>query len=132
MEALRAAAQSLEAGLRGAALGASESAALCDELAQALQRLRAACAPLLQGQTTVAVTADHGVILPAELRAFTGLLERQSLDAQAAFEALAPRLRTRLGEEAFTRLCQAVQELEFDTARTLVGQRLPDSATVQP
>ncbi|WP_198320705.1 PAS domain-containing protein [Azohydromonas aeria] len=122
MQALQATAQSLEVGLRSGPLEASESAALCTELAATLQRMRWVCAAVMAPDAAVPAPQTSAVPLSmADKKAFLELLRSQSLNGEDLFQELAPQLRAALGDHNFGKLQQAMADLDFDAARILLG-----------
>ncbi|WP_157272174.1 CHASE domain-containing protein [Azohydromonas aeria] len=127
---LQAAAGQIETALRAAEPDLAEAEAGVQRLADALCALRVAAAPLLADAAAPAggasaPTAAPAALARAEVAELLERLSRQDLGAEAAFQALAPRLRQALDTAAFERLREAVEGLEFEKAHAELDAGVP-------
>jgi PAS domain S-box-containing protein len=123
VEGLEVVAQAFEDGLREGPLDAATQRELGADLARAMRELRSASAAALAAGSDPAV--DAGPIERAELDAFVGLLKRRSLDAEKAFERMAPRLRAVLECDDFAKLHEAMETLQYGAAHAMVLEHFP-------
>ncbi|MEX8495350.1 PAS domain S-box protein [Sphaerotilus sp.] len=119
MTRLHALAAELEAGLREGS--APQAGALIDAILEEWGRMQQASADFLANVPDLAVPdeacADASADIPPDaLEALIGWLNRRNMRATAAFAALAPSLRARLGSADFTALKEAVDNLRFAQA----------------
>ena len=119
-----------EDALRSPTAHAAEAQAALRALVLQIGRLAEAARPVLDAleafDTVFDIAADH--VVPASVDRslmlhLMELLRQQNLAAVDAFDVIAPALAAELGGPDFTEVCNAVRELSFARALTLLERR---------
>jgi CheY-like chemotaxis protein/nitrogen-specific signal transduction histidine kinase len=114
-----------KAGERGRA------AQLTATLAARLQALRLCAAPMLEAARAAAAAAVEPGAAALEPRALAQLIEllrRQSLSALDCFSKIAPQMQKFLGKDAYARVSECIDNLQFTDACGMIEARGPIDA----
>jgi signal transduction histidine kinase/CheY-like chemotaxis protein len=99
--------------------------AAVDALNQQLAELAASAQAWMQQPVPLATAVadtDGAQLSGADIQGLAALLKQQHVSAIERFEALAPSLRARLGDERFEQLREHVAQLQFAAAASLLGR----------